>query len=174
MAFGRQIERFDGGHTTFISFDAKDVEEFAELMKRLPDKIKRKEINKILKDNMQLAKTAVRNATPIRESSRTASKYGATPGNLRDSFVVEISRKKDLGVWLGPKTGRVSGSRTKEQNAKKRDGYYGFWVELGTKHIRGRHFIARTEEIIMPIIIDNIKRKMEQYVIGEANRHLGL
>src|SRR3972149_7042223 len=94
-----------GAHSVQIFFDDKDFQSFLQKLKTLPDKLKRAEMNKIIRRQVEPVLTALKKDTEIRKI-KYKGKYGQRPGNLRDSMVISFRKGGRLGVWVGPKTNR--------------------------------------------------------------------
>lgn len=116
------------------------VDGFDDLYKRirrLDDKMKRKEVLKLLKKQAKPVQTLARANTP--RAGKTITRYykdGTVAdvyesGNLAKSIKIKAVRASKVGgnpyIWLGP----VAGD-------KKNDGFYGWFLIRGTKHIAAR------------------------------------
>jgi len=167
-----------GAHSVTIEFDDKDFRAFVEALKTLPDKLKRTEINGLIRQQAKPVLIALRNATPVRKR-RGTGKYGQIRGNLRDSMVIGTRKAGKLGVWVGPKTNKFQWDKnaTSEENLKrnlgKKDGYYGFWIERGTKEIAGKFFMERTMEIMAPFVSNQMSKGVKDYIVREFKKGLG-
>jgi len=160
-----------GGHGNFIAFDDKDMKLFIEKLKNLPDKFKRTEMNKLIKRQMMPVLSSLIADTPESEG-KSRGKYGKSPGNLKRSMTISFRKNPLIGVWVGPKINRFSKYKTDEQNAKAKDGYYGFWVEKGTKHMKGTHFIERSAEKSMPTVQNQLSAGVKDYLVKQIQGNL--
>jgi len=112
-----------------------EIEGFKELqakIKQLPDKLKKREMLKIMRAGARPTIIAARNAAPVGDKphsrySRRTGEVLATyqPGNLKKS-INHITGRRGLGrenavLYVGPRS-----------KGKKYDGYYGHFVHEGT------------------------------------------
>jgi len=161
-----------GGHGNFIVFDDKDLKELVKKIKKLPNELKPAEINNILFHQFKPILGVLKSKTPVSRRKSGVSKYGATPGNLRRSMEFQISKKKKIGVWAGPKVNRVSSRKNAKQNSLVNDGFYGFWVERGTKHQPGQFFMENVKKNFLPQIQSRMSKDLKDYVIKKMEKNL--
>ena len=105
------------------------------------DKIKRREILKILRRQAKPMKQAMKQNAPESDNVIIVGDNLFYPGNLKKSIAIKTSpSKKYPNVLVGAKYGK---------GAKKYDGFYAFWIDLGIgKHkanpTGGKNFIQKT------------------------------
>ena len=125
------------------SFKLEGYDDFLKQVQKLPDKMKRTEINKVLRREAKPTMQKARSLTPVIKSGRTIKRYNKSgkhvatyePGNLAKSIkTITVSKRVSKGnprVVVGPKVGK----RGKMIN---HDGYYAWFLIRGTKHIKAR------------------------------------
>ena len=123
-----------------ISVKIEGYNDFLRQIQKLPDKMKRTEINKLLRREAKPTLKLAKSKTPKEKRNRTIIRYNKAgekvaeykPGNLAKSIkTITVSRKVSKGnprVVVGPKVGK----RGKNIN---NDGYYAWFLIRGTKHI---------------------------------------
>jgi HK97 gp10 family phage protein len=160
------------------SVTLQGYDEIIKAVRQLPDKMKADAIGNIIKTNMQPIARSIKNNTPVREEmgkdlnmkSRAIIRKrkdgsistSSLPGNLRASIGVKIFKKKgkDISGFAGIQGG-------------KNDGWYGYFLERGTKYISKQQFIARAAAITVPIAQDNLENDIIKYITSNAKK-LGL
>lgn len=117
-------------------------DDFLKQVKKLGDAPKRTEMNKVLRRVAKPTLAAAKQATPIEKKGRTVTRrtksgqeYKYEPGNLQKSIkTITVSKRNSRGnprVVVGPKVGRRG-------RTIPNDGFYGFFLIRGTKHIKSQ------------------------------------
>jgi len=143
-------------------------------VKSMGDKMKAKVMKDIIKKNMQPVVFAIKANTPIRKSKHYQGtitrkrKNGdissqAEVGNLYKSIGTRAFGTTEISVYAGIQKGR----------GLKNDGWYGFFLERGTKNIGKRPFIAKAAAISVPIAEANLSEDIKGYIVSNAQK-LGL
>jgi HK97 gp10 family phage protein len=147
-------------------------ENFISTVSKLGDSVKTKAMRGIIAKNMKPVAKAIKNNTPTRDinayqgSIKRKRKDGSIstdsmPGNL----------KKSIGVKTFGKGMEVSGYAGIQK--KKNDGWYGFFVERGTKHIAKNPFIQQAAASAIPAAAEMLSKDTTDYIIQNAKK-LGL
>lgn len=147
------------GRTRLVGEQAHfELEGWDEFMKSVQgmvdDTAKRKEVIKILKREAKPTLNKAMDLAPIEKNNRTINRtvqgengmrqYADTykPGNLKKSHTMRAIPKSDSinpFVWVGPLAGGRGSSKKNRADRGyefKDDGYYGFFLIRGTKHIK--------------------------------------
>lgn len=154
--------------------ELEGFEDFIFKVKALGDKMKAKAMKDIIKKNMQPIVFAIKAETPIRKSRhyqgsiiRKRKDGGVSsksePGNLYKSIGTRAFGNKEITVYAGIQKGR----------GLKNDGWYGFFLERGTKNIGKQPFIAPAAAKSIPIAEANLKNDIAGYILTNAKK-LGL
>lgn len=150
-----------------IKLDGFD--DFINIVKQMPDKMKAKTMTEIMKKNLKPVALAIKNQTPISSQlyhKRTRKSDGkifeTTSGNLRRSIDVKgFSRGNNPTAYAGI------------QKLGKADGYYGYFIERGTKNIPKNPFISRAASISVPLATETLQTDIKNYIVKNAQK-LGL
>jgi HK97 gp10 family phage protein len=146
--------------------------EFIEAVKRVPNEMKPKAMRGIIAKNMKPIAQAIKAAAPVRDQKhyqgvitrKRASgdiSTESSPGNL----------KKSIGVRTFGKGGYVAGYAGIQK--RKNDGWYGFFLERGTKKMGKDPFIARSSAGAIPQAADRLGQDVKEYIVKNAKK-LGL
>ena len=108
-----------------MSFQIEGIEAVSNEIKSLSsDKMKRREILKVLRRQAKPLVNAMRQNAPESDNVIIVRNDVYYPGNLKKSIAIKTSpSKKYPSVLVGPRYGR---------GAKKYDGFYAWWIEHGT------------------------------------------
>lgn len=147
-------------------------DEFIKAVEQLPDKMKTQHIGGLIKKNMQIIASTIKSNTPVSKSNKIRKRYRKggelaaeySSGNLKRSIGVKIIKTKDGQVsgWAGI------------QKKRGADGYYGFFLERGTKYINPPlRFIEKSAAIAVPISKNNLETDITEYIVKNAQK-LGL
>lgn len=109
-----------------------------KLSKKLDDKVLKKVIRQSTKPLINSARSTV--------SKRT--------GNLSKSIGNLPLRKAKRSVYVGPKSGKK----------RKYDGWYGRFVEFGTKHMKPRPFMGPSWDKSKGSVLRNIELKLKRII----------
>jgi hypothetical protein len=125
-----------------MKFDIQGIEGVTNEIKSLSDdKLKRREILKVLRRQVKPILEALKQNTPIAQNDITVRNVTYSPGNLKKAMAIKTSpSKKYPNVLIGPRYGR---------GGKKYDGFYAWWIEYanGTHENNptgGKNFIQKT------------------------------
>lgn len=145
--------------------------EFTEQVKKLGESQKKTVLAGIMRKNLQPVASAIRTLAPERKSDRTIKRYRkdgsvsteSTGGNL----------KRSIGVKSFTGRGTVS-AYAGIMNKKNADGWYGAFVERGTKTIKRKNpFIQRAANYTLPAANRNLGKDINEYIIKNGQK-LGL
>ena len=147
-----------------------------QAVRNLPDKMKVKAMKGIMGKNMKPIAQGIKSVTPKsdlndrikknRKGQNLKDKKGKDiilkSGNLQKSIGTRtFSRGTDVSAYAGiNKKGRY-------------DGYYGFFIARGTKHISKDDFISRGANPKIATAANNLSSDITDYIVKNA-RQLGL
>lgn len=147
-----------------------------QAVRNLPDKMKVKAMKGIMQKNMKPIAAGIRSVTPKsdlkdrikknRKGQNVKDKRGNNvilkAGNLQKSIGTRaFSKGTDVSAYAGiNKKGRY-------------DGYYGFFIARGTKHISKDDFISRGANPKIGTAANNLSNDINEYIAKNA-RQLGL
>ena len=163
---------FKGLQGDNTKFRLEGWDEFINVVKQMPDKMKATAMRGIILKNMKPIAATIKANTPKRDASsyqgniKRKKKDGSIsteslPGNLQKSIGVKTFGKgTDIAGYAGIQK-------------KKNDGWYGFFVERGTKHISKNPFIARSSAQAVPTAMTNLQTDIKDYIVDNAKK-LGL
>jgi HK97 gp10 family phage protein len=125
-----------------VSFKIEGIQEVSREIKSLGnDKMKRREILKVLRRQAKPIMQAMRQNAPESDNVIVVRNDVYYPGNLKKSIGIKTSpSKKYPNILVGPRYGR---------GAKKYDGFYAWWIEFGTgthqaNPTSGKNFVEKT------------------------------
>ena len=125
-----------------MSFKIEGIQEVSREIKSLGnDKMKRREILKVLRRQAKPIMQAMRQNAPESDNVIVVRNDVYYPGNLKKSIGIKTSpSKKYPNILVGPRYGR---------GAKKYDGFYAWWIEFGTgthqaNPTGGKNFVEKT------------------------------
>lgn len=154
-----------------MSIRLEGFPEFLKLVEQMPDKLKKREMAAIIRRNLKPVADSIREIAPSRKTTNTikrrSKKSGQvlaeySAGNLKRSIGVRIfSRGEDVTGYAGP------------HNRKSADGYYGFFLERGTKTISPIRFIERAASVSAPKAKEELLNDINTHIVNSAKR-LGL
>lgn len=125
------------------------------------DKVKRKEMLKILRRQMKPIHAAVQSRANEQRAEHPIKVRGVTydPGNLAKSIKLFTGRKKtDASIYVGP----ADGHRGRKP---KFDGFYGWWIIYGSaKHSPPDDFIWKAAAPLMESVNTTMSRETERYI----------
>lgn len=144
-------------------------EEFIEIVKKLPDNVKSKAMMEIMKKNLKPVALAIRNQTPI-SSKLYHVRYRRGKGDTVTTIRGNLRRSIEIkGFSRGNKPVAYAGI----QKTSGADGWYGFFLERGTKYISKNPFINRAATMMLPIATEMLTTDIKGYIAKNA-RKLGL
>jgi HK97 gp10 family phage protein len=163
---------FKGTQSNVTGFRLDGFDEFIKAVQSMPDKMKSKAMRGIIAKNMQPISAAIKTNTPIRKSS---SYQGPIKRKRKDGSIstesMPMNLKKSIGVKTFGKGTEISGYAGIQK--KKNDGWYGFFIERGTKHIAKDPFIARSAAATIPLATEHLTTDINDYIVTNAQK-LGL
>jgi hypothetical protein len=143
-------------------------ENFLSMVKDMPDKMKAKTMAKIMETNLKPVALAIKNQTPIgkrivnkRKRKSDGKVFETTIGNLRRSIGTKA-------FWGKNEPTAYAGIQKKGA-----DGWYGLFIERGTKHIAKNPFISRAASMTVPLAAENLQTDIKNYIVKNAQK-LGL
>lgn len=153
-------------------------EEFLNAVKQMPDKMKKREITGIMKMNLRPVVKAIKTNTPVSGYThvrKTKNVYHKRTGELKRASVTHTYESGNLKRSIGVKAFTKGDNPTVFAGIQKgkNDGWYGFFVERGTKHIAARNFIAQAAAVSVPTATENLQNDIRNYIVKNAKR-LGL
>ena len=151
-----------------IKYDIEGFEGVALEIQSLDDKMKRREILKILRRQMQPVVDKMKQNAP-NQRTKTINVRGTDypPQELKNSIKVKTSpSKKYPNVLVGPQYGK---------GARKFDGFYAWWIEYGVgKHIANptgkKNFIQKTYSETSDKIYTQASEKLKKYIQRKAKK----
>ena len=147
-------------------FKIEGIEDVSNEIKSLGnDKIKRREILKILRRQAKPMMQVMRQKAPESDNAIVVGNNLYYPGNLKKSIAIKTSpSKKYPNVLVGPRYGK---------GAKKYDGFYAFWVDLGIgKHkanpTGGKNFVQKTFSQTGESTYNQASTQLKKYIDKKA------
>jgi hypothetical protein len=147
-------------------FKIEGIEAVSNEIKSLSsDKIKRREILKILRRQAKPMNAKMKQNAPESDNAIIVGDNLYYPGNLKKSIAIKTSpSKKYPNVLVGPRYGK---------GAKKYDGFYAFWVDLGIgKHksnpTGGKNFIQKTFSQTGEMVYNQASSQLKKYIDKKA------
>jgi len=147
--------------------------EFLAAVKNMGDSMKKKVMAGIMRKNLETVAGAIRAGAPIRKSSLYQGKIirrrkdgsvstESMPGNLKKSIGVRtFTRREEVAAYAGI------------QHKKGNDGWYGFFVERGTREQAKQPFIAQAAAHSVPAATVYLQTDIVNYIAKEGKK-LGL
>lgn len=150
-----------------------EIEGFPQLqakIKQLPDKIKKREMLKILRAVAKPTVQAAKAEAPVgeREHKRYSKRDGGViatyqPGNLKKS-IGNITGKRGMArvnavIYVGPRS-----------KGRKNDGYYGGMVHGGTKFQKANKFMDRAFNRTQGQVTEDAAAKTAAYIQKQINK----
>lgn len=165
------------GEVVLENFDAIMIQ-----VKKLPDTIKTKVVRAIIRKSLQPVAAAIKAKTPIRQKKfsktfrirkRTNGEISTVSsiGNLRRSIGVRTfgSQGREVTGYAGIQNGK----NIEGKDGKFNDGWYGAFLERGTKSVAPRPFIKPAAAVTMPKAKEDFAVEFGRYVVKNAKK-LGL
>ena len=147
--------------------EIKGFEELRQKLLLLPDKVTKREMLKILGQVANATVSAARSNAPQSKKEHIISgkrtRKIIQPGNLKKS-IGKITGKRGLGkenavLYVGPKSKGI-----------KHDGWYGMFVEKGTKKITANPFMNRAYEQTKGGVTADAEAKVTAYIQKQIDR----
>lgn len=153
----------------YINIDQVSVDKLIKTLDKLPpairDDVRKKTLRKAAQPLIDAARANIKDSTgnhnryDSKKGKRSAKGQGKiiatyTPGNLRRSIGI-IPLRKTPNIYVGPRTkkspsGTYSGSRY--------DGWYGVFLEYGTRRMSKRPFLRPAYEATKNIVLNLIAK----------------
>jgi len=147
--------------------EIKGFNELQRQLKKLPDKVKKREMHKVLGQVANPTVKAARSQAPISkkphlQSGKRTSKL-IQPGNLKKS-IGKIKGKRGLGrenavLYVGPRS-----------KGKKYDGWYGMFVALGTRFQKSNPFMKRAYNQTKGLVTAEAEVKVARYIQKQIDK----
>jgi len=145
------------------SIDTTGLDQLQRMLKMMPDRVDKRLIRSGLRKSARPLISAAR-ANVIKRSGNLARSIGSMTGGQRSSlgnisFKQKSALKADkMAIYVGPRAGKSAG---------KYDGWYGAFVEFGTRHSRKNPFMRpawdQTKKKVEGIIVENIGAAADKY-----------
>lgn len=177
QAKGTRSSSSKKGGVELVNFDAIMLQ-----IKKLPGTIKTQMVRSIIKSSLKPVSLAIKAKTPIRKKTASKSKRVrkrtngeistvSSIGNLRRSIGIKTfaSKGRDVTGYAGIQNGK----NIEGMEGKYNDGWYGYFVERGTKYQAAKPFIAPAAAKTMPKAKEDFTIEFNKYVVRNAKR-LGL
>jgi HK97 gp10 family phage protein len=142
-----------------------------EIMNLSDDKIKRRELLKILRRQAKPLLASIKSKAPIADKDITIR--GGTVngvkmpdktyerGNLQKSFKIQTGKSKAYpNVAVGPTRGSKA----------KNDGWYVHFLLYGTPNIQGNDFVKKGADATLPIINNSLSAELQRYVTKKTKQ----
>ncbi len=149
-----------------MSFKIEGLEGVSREIKSLSsDKMKRREILKVLRRQAKPLLQAMRQNAPISENVIIFGDDVFYPGNLRKAIAIKTSPSKNYpNVLVGPRYGG---------GATKYDGFYAWWIEYGTgthesNPTGGKNFIQKTMQQKGESVTNQASKELKKYIDKKA------
>ncbi|MFZ4797052.1 MAG: HK97-gp10 family putative phage morphogenesis protein [Bacteroidia bacterium] len=153
-------------------FELQGFDGFIKAVQTMPDKMKSKAMREIIAKNMKPISEAIKANTPVRKST---SYQGSIKRKRKDGSIstesMPMNLKKSIGVKTFGKGTEISGYAGIQK--KKNDGWYGFFIERGTRNISKDPFIARAAAATVPLATEHLTTDIKDYIVNNAQK-LGL
>lgn len=138
---------------------------------QLPEQMKPKVIKGIMRDNMKPIARAIKDRAPVRDES---SYQGTIYRKRKDGSISTASKVGNLKRSIGVRTfGKEKISAYAGIQHNKNDGWYGFFVERGTKNQPKRPFIAPAAAATVPKAKEDLGNDITNYIVKNGQK-LGL
>jgi HK97 gp10 family phage protein len=132
-----------------------------EIMNLSDDKIKRRELLKILRRQAKPLLASIKSKTPVADKAITFKGVTYEAGNLKKSFKTQTGRSKAYpNVAVGPTRG----------DKVKNDGWYVHFLAYGTPNIQGDDFIKTAADATLPTINTSLSAELQRYVTKKTKQ----
>lgn len=153
------IDRLQSGSTVHIEGVQMVINEIKTIS---DDRVKRREILKILRKQMEPMKRAIKANTPIADKVVRDNGDVYPIGNLRNSIRIKTGKSKSYpNVLVGPKFGKTKkGGKMSSLN----DGYYAFFIQYGTINQAPNDFIGKATSGLIGITDKYMSAELARYI----------
>jgi HK97 gp10 family phage protein len=153
-----------------MSIKLEGFDEFLKAVQAMPDQMKTKTMREIIKKNMTPIATSIKNQAPIHKDLRTVTRIRKSDGKVFKYTAGNLRRSIDVRTFA--RNGEVTGyAGINKKNIA--DGYYGFFLERGTKTIPKNPFISRAAAVTVPLAAETLQTDVKNYIVKNAKK-LGL
>jgi len=150
------------------------MEELTRQIQNIPnDKVKRRELLKILRRQSKPLLASIKSKVPIsdgfikvrggsvKRKNKTNQTGEVEAMNLKKSFKIKTGKSKMMpNVAVGPNRG----------GRGKNDGWYAHFVLYGTKHIQGDDFVKRGADQVLPAISVTASEQLRKYIVKKTKQ----
>ena len=153
--------------------ELQGFDKFIETVKQLPDKTKGTVMAGIMRKNLTPVSSAIKALAPVRAQRFSKS---ARIRKRKDGSVSRISEVGNLKKSIGIKTFNTRKGVTAYAGIQKKstaDGWYGNFVERGTKYQAPNPFIKRAASYTVPQATKSLEQDTKDYIVKNAKK-LGL
>jgi len=154
-----------------LNFEVEGMDRIVRAIQKLgDDKIKAREVKKILRKQAKPSLRALNRNTPNRASKgeNRAIKRGESlywPGNLKRSNKIKVRGKDYPTAFVGA---HVPSKRAKKKSGS---GYYGYFVQYGTQRgIKGDDYVMRAKQEAEQEVGDGVSKELAKYIKKEAKK----
>jgi HK97 gp10 family phage protein len=145
-----------------LKVEFKGLEDLKKAFDLLPKKVAVKAASKAVRAGARIIQKAARSKVPV------------DSGNLRRSVTIKILNKRRDAMQVAALVGPGSGYFSKKKGQKTGDGFYGFFVEYGTKRFKAKPFMrqafdenkAAAQQAIMDVIGEAIEAEAQKFYRG--------
>jgi hypothetical protein len=148
-------------------FKVEGLDEIAKVIKELPDKMKKKEVQKIYARQLEPVKRALEHAAPTADKTVTYHRNKSIKfdiGNLgRSMRIFKGKGTENTWVFVGAQVRKPEGS-----------GYYSHFVQYGTKGKYGikrkNDFVGNTKDAMGDSLYKSASEETRKYIKRKAKR----
>lgn len=151
-----------------MSFKIEGIEGITREIKSLSDdRVKRREILKILRRQCKPVLNSLKQNTPVAETAIKIRGVTYSPGNLKKAMAIKTSPSKLYpNVLVGPRYGK---------GAKSYDGFYAWWIEFGkgtheNNPTGGRNFIQKTWNQSKDSLFNDTSKELKTYIDKQSKK----
>lgn len=154
------------------AIELQGFDNFINAVKQMPDKMKAKTLVDIMKVNLKPVATSIKANAPVRKENQSQK---AIVRKRKDGSISTISEVGNLKKSIGVKgfVGRGEPAAYAGIQKRKNDGWYGWFVERGTKYQTKNAFIQRSAAATVPLASENLQEDIRKYIVKNAQK-LGL
>jgi hypothetical protein len=132
-----------------------------EIMNLSDDKIKRRELLKILRRQAKPLLASIKSKAPVADKPIVIRGVTYQPRNLEKSFKIQAARSKTFPhVVVKPNRGSKG----------KYDGFYVHFLTYGTPNIQGDDFIKTAADATLPTINTSLSAELQRYVTKKTKQ----
>lgn len=150
--------------------ELQGFDKFIETVKQLPDKTKGTVMAGIMRKNLTPVAAAIKGKAPLRKAttSKTARIRKRKDGSI--STISEVGNlKKSIGIKVF-NTRKGVAAYAGIQKRGKVDGWYGKFLEKGTKYQAPQPFIAPAAAATVPQATKSLEQDTKDYIVKNAKK----